>query len=172
MPRTSLAPLKETRGRFRGCVERYGAKRGTPDATILLKDVIDVASGNVVADHVWLDVGDQIRRLRSRQGDHLEFDATVTGYTKGYFGHRDETFKPPSRDWRLSYHRSFKLLDSDGIEIDVGGPPRVMQTGAGFFVIGRGLRWPEATKESAEKRLRDMIDRDAGLPRTSAKTAT
>lgn len=42
------------------------------------------------------------------------------------------------------------LKFSDGIEIDLSGPVRVLELHDGFYVVGEGMLKPVETKEEAE----------------------
>jgi hypothetical protein len=105
--RKELAEYNEERARFRGVFVRYGKKtayRGPDLITILLKDITGVNSGQVMCDHLWFNHTKGFAALGPLQeGDVLEFDARVKQYVKGYFGRRDDVFKPAERDYKLSH---------------------------------------------------------------------
>jgi len=97
------------RTRFEGTFVRYGTKpgyTGYPQPTILLKNIVELESGQAVADHLWFnktkgftDIGELA------EGDAVEFDARVKEYAKGYRG-RDilkEIENPPRLDYKLSH---------------------------------------------------------------------
>lgn len=127
--RLNLKSLEGERRRFVGAVDQYGSKRGHkgPEETILLKDIRDMATNDLLTDHAWLTVGKQLRKLRARTGDRLEFDATITSYTKGYSGHRKGINRKIEHDYRLSHHRNFQRTCLDGISIEPDGAPRVFK---------------------------------------------
>lgn len=59
--RTKLKAIgKETRNRYHATVGRMGIKsnefKGFPERTILLKNVVNVDTGEVVTDHLWFTV--------------------------------------------------------------------------------------------------------------------
>lgn len=108
--RTELAEIENCRRCFRGTFDKLGTRRGFkhPLTTILLKDIVDVARGKVVTDHVWLTMGKRLAKLDLKEGDTVKFDARVTEYQKGYKGHRDDedfegNYKPLEYDYRLSF---------------------------------------------------------------------
>jgi hypothetical protein len=110
--REQLAKLHGARRRFQGVFVRFGQKSGykRPLTTILLKDIVDVASGKPVADHLWFTMGKQFEQLELTVGDVVRFNARVTAYEKGYKGRQDEDdydYKPIQRDYRLSFPTQF-----------------------------------------------------------------
>lgn len=111
--RSVLAKLHGVRRRFQGVFVRFGKKSGYKDVlttTILLKDIADVASGKIVADHLWFTMGKGFEKLDLSDGDIIRFDARVTEYIKGYQGRQDEDdydYKPIEHDFRLSFPTKF-----------------------------------------------------------------
>jgi hypothetical protein len=102
--RPELEKLAGKRMRFSGTFERYGTKRAYrgPDlVTILLKDVKD-DKGRIVSDHLWFNLTTEFEYCGMTEGDAVSFDARVTGYEKGYFGHRMVEDKPCGYDYRLA----------------------------------------------------------------------
>lgn len=101
--RAELAKLNGKRRRFKGVFVRFGKKAGykEPLITILLKDVVYIASGKVVADHLWFTMGKRFSLLELKEGDVIRFDARVTSYVKGYRDRGDD--KPLETDFRLSF---------------------------------------------------------------------
>lgn len=92
--RRTLGKLNGERKTFCGTFERSGTKpsyrSGLATITILLKDIRDV-EGNVVCDHLWFNYTKGFQALFPlKNGDVIQFDARVTTYTKGYFGHKEE----------------------------------------------------------------------------------
>lgn len=108
--RKNLKKLNGNRMRFTAIVDRFGEKsayRGLPKPTVMLKAVCVLSSGKQVTDHLWFDKGKSWEACKI--GDHVEFDARVSEYEKGYKGHRDDVFDAPiSIDYRLS--RPTKLI--------------------------------------------------------------
>jgi hypothetical protein len=102
--RPELAKLVGKRMRFSATFERYGTKRAYrgPDLiTVLLKNIID-DQGRIVSDHLWFNLTTGFKYCGMTQGDVVSFDARVTGYEKGYFGHRMVEDKPSGYDYKLS----------------------------------------------------------------------
>ncbi|MCI0712746.1 MAG: hypothetical protein L0154_21500 [Chloroflexi bacterium] len=111
--RKELKALAGQRMRFRGQVERFGKKtayRGPDKDTLLLTNINRADSDAVVADHLWLTAGKQLKDLKLQVGDVIEFDARVDKYVKGYFGWRDDVYKPTEVDYRLTYPTKFKRV--------------------------------------------------------------
>jgi hypothetical protein len=75
------------RKRFSAEVERFGKKinyKGYSEETILLKNIRDIDSKEVVADHVWFTFSLTFQKAKVVEGSTIEFDARVKDYTKGY----------------------------------------------------------------------------------------
>jgi len=97
---------------FTGEFVRHGTKNGWygPDKTVLLKD-IEAAEGEPVADHLWFNFTKGFEALGKLQaGDVIRFDARVTRYQKGYFGRREDVYKPAGIDYRLSRPTKISLV--------------------------------------------------------------
>jgi hypothetical protein len=104
--RQDLEALNGIRMRFTAKVERFGTKPAwnspLPLRTILLSHVRRLDTGDEVADHLWFAKGAAWSGVG--EGDHVEFDARVTTYIKGYQGSRVELMwdRPaPELDYRL-----------------------------------------------------------------------
>lgn len=110
--RKALASREEERTTFRGTFERFGTKRvwqGATLQTVLLKDIYD---GNdlMVCDHLWFNLTKAFAALHLQPGDHVQFDARVKEYVKGYFGRREEVWKPAEVDYKLSHPTKAKKV--------------------------------------------------------------
>ncbi|MBD2124804.1 hypothetical protein NDI39_31160 [Microcoleus sp. ZQ-A2] len=101
--RKDLSKLATVRTRFRAKVSRFGTKQTLRDTqdTVCLIDVIHIDTGEIITDHLWLNVGRSLWKLSLQIGDVIEFDARVNQYVKGYFGHRNETRQIPTLDYGL-----------------------------------------------------------------------
>lgn len=103
--RKALAPREGERAQFRGIFERFGTKLGWQRATlqtILLKDIHDT-TGIRVCDHLWFNLTGAFAALDLQPGDLVQFDARVKEDVKGYFGRRDDVWKPAEVDYKLSH---------------------------------------------------------------------
>ncbi|MBN1991465.1 MAG: hypothetical protein JW953_02095 [Anaerolineae bacterium] len=106
MPRKELGKMNGERARFYGTFERFGKKRGwkgREETTILLTNVCLVDTDNIVTEHLWFNLTKSFAALDLQPGDIVEFDARVKSYMKGYFGHREEVYRPYERDYKLSH---------------------------------------------------------------------
>lgn len=116
--REELAKLYGARRRFQGTVDTFGVKAGWkhPLTTVLLKNISDCKTHNVVTDHLWFVLYKQLASLDLRIGDVVSFDARVTKYLKGYLGRRfdgDEdawSERMPQLDYRLSFPTKLALI--------------------------------------------------------------
>jgi hypothetical protein len=112
--RSELKKLDGARFRCRAKVSRFGTKpafRGPPIATILLVNIVDADTGDMLADHLWLTVGKWSESLSA--GDNIEFNARSSEYIKGYRGNRDIDAAPPSLDWKLSRPTKVSVMAHD-----------------------------------------------------------
>ena len=110
--RTALASRDEERATFQGQFERFGTKKGwqgREEQTILLKDIYD-HTGNLVCDHLWFNATKAFVLLHLQTGDVVQFDARVKAYLKGYFGRREDVYKPTETDYKLSHPTRVKKL--------------------------------------------------------------
>ncbi|HEY0652129.1 MAG TPA: hypothetical protein VGD65_03335 [Chryseosolibacter sp.] len=75
------------RKRFSATVERFGKKinfKGYSEETILLKNIKDVETNTIAADHLWFSFSLAFQKAKIVEGCIIEFDARVKDYTKGY----------------------------------------------------------------------------------------
>jgi len=103
--RKALAPVEEERMMFQGTFGRLGTKRGwqgRQEQTVLLTDICD-RTGSRVCDHLWFNLTKQFAALSLQPGDVVVFEARVKAYVKGYFGRREEVYKPAEMDYKLSH---------------------------------------------------------------------
>jgi hypothetical protein len=71
---------------FTATIDRFGRRnlhRIDKDVvwTILLNNITD-RDGNIVADHLWLNLNKEFDKLNIREGDRVEFSAKVIEYYK------------------------------------------------------------------------------------------
>lgn len=74
------------RKRFVAQYTRLGKKRqygGKMVETMLLEKIIDMATGEELKDHSWIEVTPEIKKVNFSKGDWLCFDASVETYVKG-----------------------------------------------------------------------------------------
>lgn len=108
--RKELKKLDGQRLRFRAKVERFGEKNGYMGTlpTILLTNVFELTSGQVVTDHLWFTRG---KTWQCEVGDIVEFDARVGSYEKGYKGYRKDVCKEVKTDYRLERPTKFCVIN-------------------------------------------------------------
>ena len=90
--RKQLAAENGIRKKFRATFERVGKNpdsyrenyKGYTEETILLKNIVDVETRKVVADHIWFSYTKGFEKLSLSPGVVLEFEARVKEYKKGY----------------------------------------------------------------------------------------
>ena len=109
--RKKLSLSEGSRKRYKAIFSRLGKKanyHGYNEDTILLKSVIDVETGEVVADHLWFNFTKAFERLNLSEGAVIEFDARVKVYNKGYVNLR-HGINNKKRDFKLSHPTKIKL---------------------------------------------------------------
>lgn len=100
--RKELKAINGQRLRFIASINKFGFKsafRGDPIPTLLLTNVRNAETLEVVTDHLWFTKGKSWDDCKV--GDEVAFDARVTTYEKGYKGHREEVFVPVTTDYKL-----------------------------------------------------------------------
>lgn len=82
--------------------------------TICLQNVVDLATGELVADHVWMKAVESFRAAGDLEpGMLLEFDARVQSYLKrGYLGDpaRRKQNAVPGIDYTLKYPSRIQVV--------------------------------------------------------------
>ena len=105
--RNKLEPLEEFRGTFIGEFKRFGGKGGKK-YTILLLNIAD-GDANILTDHIWLDVGKQIKELgHLNVGDKIQFNGRVKKYRKGSI----KRGIPVQYDYKFTYPSKVHLVKS------------------------------------------------------------
>jgi hypothetical protein len=117
--RTGLQGLNGRKARFVAVFWKYGTYRrgGVAGKSILLRDLCDL-KGRCVADHIWINYTAGFDAAGTfRQGDIVQFTATVGEYVRGYMGERidDRLKRPVSIDYRLKYPRHVRRVGAPGI---------------------------------------------------------
>lgn len=112
--RTRLKKELGNRKKFKGLFVRIGRKtgfKGYSQETLLLKDIIDLESGAIVCDHIWLNLTKGFEGAGIKEGMTIEFEARITEYTKGYVnkGYKIDQRK---KDYKLSHPTKFRIATS------------------------------------------------------------
>jgi len=108
--RIGLKKEFENRLSFIATFVREGSKKnyhGYPEPTILLKDVINLATNEIVTDHIWFTKTKSWSSIQMNEGDKISFDARVKKYTKGYINNR-EYINEQTIDYKLSHPSKIK----------------------------------------------------------------
>ena len=108
--RKKLAERYDKRFKVKAMVDRYGEKpryKGGRERTILLRDVRDFETEELLTDHLWLTVGKRIEECKLIPNDRISFDARVRCYMKGY--------KKDQYDYKLSYPSKFEIIEKGKI---------------------------------------------------------
>lgn len=103
--RKELAGEKNNRRKFRATFVRFGKKvnfKGFSEETVLLKNIIDIATATLVADHLWFSYTKGFEGIGLKESVELEFEARVKEYTKGYVN-RALTINNRKQDYKLSH---------------------------------------------------------------------
>jgi hypothetical protein len=110
--RKKLASDEGERKIFRATFERLGKKvnyKGYSEDTILLKNIVDASTNQLVADHLWFSYTVGFESIELREGVVLEFEARVKEYTKGYVN-RSLKIVERKQDYKLSHPTKIKKV--------------------------------------------------------------
>ena len=109
--RKELGRLNGERKTFVGTFERFGTKSGWrgDEPTVLLTSIRN-GTGQPICDHLWFALTKGFESLDLQPGDVVQFDARVKEYVKGYFGWREDVFKPAEVDYKLSHPTKARKL--------------------------------------------------------------
>jgi hypothetical protein len=110
--RKKLAEDVGLRKRFSAEVERFGKKinfKGYSEETILLKNIQDVESKKIVADHLWFTFSLAFQKAKITEGCTVEFDARVKDYKKGYVN-KKIGINNRKKDFKLSHPTKITVL--------------------------------------------------------------
>lgn len=109
--RQLLATSEDERRTYRAEFSRIGRKvgyQGYSEETILLKNIIDVETRLVVADHIWFSYTKGFQKVNLQEGVLVEFEARTKKYKKGYV----------NRKWKVNDQREdYKLSNPTKIKI-------------------------------------------------------
>ena len=102
--RKELSKINGVRAKFTATISRTGKKnnfRGAPSETVLFTDVRN-EKGELVTEHVWFTVGENLKAVFKNIGRSVSFNARVTPYTKGHKGYKMDVIKAKEEDFKLS----------------------------------------------------------------------
>ncbi len=103
------------RKRFSALVERFGKKvnyKGYSEETILLKNITDIDSHEIVADHLWFAFSLAFQKAKITEGSSIEFDARVKEYKKGYVN-KKIGINTRKKDFKLSNPTKVLVVKSE-----------------------------------------------------------
>jgi|SRR5882762_2188922 len=112
--RKELAAEEGKRKKFKAIFDRVGRKvnyKGYSEETILLKNIIDLESQKIMADHVWFSYTQGFIKASLNPGDMIEFEARVKEYRKGYIN-RNYKINNSTKDFKLSNPTKIKKTSS------------------------------------------------------------
>jgi hypothetical protein len=112
MIRKKLAAEEGQRKKFRATFTRFGKKvnyKGYSETTVLLTNIADVETGDVVAGHLWFSYTAGFESANLTEGVTVEFEARVKEYAKGYVNKKIGINKR-RRDYKLSHPTKITLL--------------------------------------------------------------
>ena len=109
--RIKLAKENGTRKKFSAIFSRIGKKtnfKGYSEETILLKEVKDLESNEIITDHIWFTYTKGFEQINLQQGVVLEFEARIKEYKKGYVN-TSYKINHSKTDYKLSYPTKIKI---------------------------------------------------------------
>jgi len=113
--RKRLASSEGERKKFRAQFSRFGKKtnyKGYSEETILLREIVDVETNDVVADHLWFSLIKSFEKLSLKEGVIIEFEARVKVYQKGYVNSRYK-IDNSKKDFKLSHPTKIKVISQN-----------------------------------------------------------
>lgn len=105
MIRKKLAAENGERKKFRATFARFGKKvnyKGHTETTVLLTNIADAETGDVMADHLWFAYTAGFENANLTEGATVEFEARVKAYAKGYVNKKIGINKR-KKDYKLSH---------------------------------------------------------------------
>jgi hypothetical protein len=112
MIRKRLAAEEGQRKTFRATFSKFGKKinyKGYSEPTILLVNIVDAASNEVVADHVWFSLTKGFDSIKLEAGAVIEFEARIKEYKKGYVN-KKIGINSRTKDYRLSHPTKISIV--------------------------------------------------------------
>ena len=91
-----------------------GCKNGRTFQTVLVTEVRDTESNELLADHLWFRKGKELSK--ASLGDHIRFSARPIPYRKGYHG-LSQLLKrqdPPYVDYKLTPPQELSVVARNG----------------------------------------------------------
>ncbi len=120
--RKELAKELGIRKKFNGVFSRIGKKtgfNGYSEETILLKNIRDSETSQIVADHIWFNFTKGFEKLSLTEGIILEFEARIKEYKKGYMNSKYKINNSTS-DYKLSHPSLIKRVEPKPEDLNKG----------------------------------------------------
>jgi len=115
-PREALKKLVGQTVRVTAVFKREGLKeckngKVRIKKTVLITNIRDVESGDILAGHMWFNRGNTWEKLDLHRGDLVEFAARSIEYRKGYWGRGAlwRRLDPPKTDYRLTPPKDIRV---------------------------------------------------------------
>jgi hypothetical protein len=110
--RKALSKREGERKKFRAIFDRFGSKsnyHGYKEETVLLKNVVEIESNEIVTDHIWFSYTKGFQDAGLSEGVFVEFEARVKVYAKGYVNRKYGINKRAS-DYKLSHPSKINVV--------------------------------------------------------------
>lgn len=110
--RKTLAKEEGQRKKFNAVFSRLGKKvnyQGYSEDTILLIEIRDAGTKQIVADHLWFSYTKSFEKITLSEGVHLEFEARVKEYSKGYVNSKYK-INQSRKDFKLSHPTKIRII--------------------------------------------------------------
>jgi hypothetical protein len=100
--------------------ERVGARDRLchPRQTVLVRDVRDAETGELLADHLWFNRGKVWKKVGLVEGDVVCFRARPIEYRTGYWGPNKvrQVDEPARRDYKLTPPEGLQVIERQRVE--------------------------------------------------------
>jgi hypothetical protein len=109
--RKTLSKEEGNRKKYFATFARLGKKvnyNGYSEDTILLTNITDAETNQVMADHLWFSYTKGFEKIQLIEGVEIEFEARVKEYKKGYVNTYYK-INNRSKDFKLSNPTKIKL---------------------------------------------------------------
>lgn len=111
--RKLLASEKGERKKFHAVFSQFGKKvnyQGYTDRTILLLNIMDAETNNIVTDHIWFSYTKGFEKINLEPGLKVEFEARIKAYKKGYVN-RKYNINNSKLDYKLSHPTRISIVN-------------------------------------------------------------
>lgn len=112
--RRKLSEAAGQRRKFHATFSRFGKKinfNGYSEETVLLVNITDCKTGLVATSHLWFSYSTAFQKLNLIEGAHLQFEARVKAYKKGYVN-KAAGIDQRRSDFKLSHPTKVQIIPS------------------------------------------------------------